>query len=71
VSKFGSGNRATFVSPYLRRPLRPLKKVMIERQDGAEGGQEQPANDLGPNDLGADAAAAQWSALDKRAVVSD
>lgn len=34
MKKFGSGSRATFVSPYLRRPLRPLQKVLNEREEG-------------------------------------
>lgn len=34
MKKFGSGSRATFVSPYLRRPLRPLHKVLTEREEG-------------------------------------
>jgi hypothetical protein len=36
VKKLGSGSRATFVSPYLRRPLRPLHKVLNERDEGDE-----------------------------------
>jgi len=46
VSKFRSGNRATFISPYLRRPLRSLNKVLSERDDQDEDGvPQQPAND--------------------------
>jgi hypothetical protein len=37
VKKLGLGGRATFISPYLRRPLRPLEKVMSERGDHDEG----------------------------------
>jgi len=46
VKKLGSGSRATFVSPYLRRPLRPLDKVLSEREERAEEGTPAlPAND--------------------------
>jgi len=38
VKKLGPGSRATFVSPYLRRPLRPLDKVLSERSDGEDEG---------------------------------
>ena len=36
MKKLGSGSRATFVSPYLRRPLRPLDKVLSEREERDE-----------------------------------
>jgi len=32
LKKSGSSARATFVSPYLRRPLRPLEKVIGDRE---------------------------------------
>ncbi|GAB4363714.1 MAG: hypothetical protein Kow00114_19930 [Kiloniellaceae bacterium] len=38
MKKFGSGSHATFVSPYLRRPLRPLDKVLSEREERTEDG---------------------------------
>lgn len=47
LKKLGPGSRATFVSPYLRRPLRPLSKVLTERDDDGqvEAASQQPAND--------------------------
>jgi hypothetical protein len=46
VTKFGSGSRATFISPYLRRPLRSLNKVLSERDDQDDDGvPQEPAND--------------------------
>lgn len=38
MKRLGPGSRASFVSPYLRRPLRPLDKVLSERSDGEEEG---------------------------------
>lgn len=34
MKKFGSESRVSYVSPYLRRPLRPLDKVLSDRDDG-------------------------------------
>ena len=65
MSKFGSGSRASFVSPYLRRPLRPLKKVLTEREDGVEDGEQQSS------DKTQSETTARWIELHKRAVVSD
>lgn len=44
MKKLGAGSRATFISPYLRRPLRPLDKVLSER--------EERADEAGPDALG-------------------
>lgn len=38
VKKLGAGSRATFISPYLRRPLRPLDKVLSEREEQPDEG---------------------------------
>ena len=38
MKRLGPGSRATFVSPYLRRPLRPLDKVLSERGDAEDEG---------------------------------
>ena len=48
VKKLGSGSRATFVSPYLRRPLRPLDKVLSEREDR----DDESLSTLSANDSG-------------------
>ncbi len=32
MGKTSTGGRATFVSPYLRRPLRPLDKAIEDRE---------------------------------------
>lgn len=46
MKKLGSGSRATFVSPYLRRPLRSLNKVLSERDEEGEAlTGRQAAND--------------------------
>ena len=65
MDKPGTGNRATFISPYLRRPIRPLKTVLGDReQDPLAQPQTAPANDfltervvVGP---------ASWSGKSKR-----
>jgi len=67
VKEFGSGSRATFISPYLRRPLRSLNKVLSERDEEVEEGlPQEPANDSH-----AEAAAAVWHSPRKPFVVSD
>jgi len=67
VKKFGSGARATFVSPYLRRPLRPLDKVLSEREERSEDTVLQdPANDVA-----SDYGSATWGMGRKPAIVSD
>ena len=49
MDKRGAETRATFVSPYLRRPIRPLNKVLNERhQEEVDLGTVQPANDVAP-----------------------
>lgn len=65
MTKVGLGSRATFVSPYLQRPLRPLKKVLIERAEVTDRG-EAPTADLLP-----EAAGANLLERHKRAAVSD
>ena len=37
MKKLGLGGRVSFISPYLRRPLRPLDKVLSERGDHDDG----------------------------------
>jgi hypothetical protein len=67
VRKFGFGSRATFVSPYLRRPLRPLDKVLSERDDQAT--HSGPALVVG--DGTDEATSATWSNVRKPAATSD
>ncbi|GAB4392722.1 MAG: hypothetical protein Tsb0032_09430 [Kiloniellaceae bacterium] len=64
MKKFGSGNRATFVSPYLRRPLRPLNKVLNERDDNGDEGVPPEAANSEPVKL-------TWGRGRKTATVSD
>ncbi|WP_422366967.1 hypothetical protein [Pelagibius sp.] len=46
MDKPGVKNRAMFISPYLRRPIRPLNKVLVEReQETVNLAQSEPAND--------------------------
>ena len=48
MDKPGTEARTVFVSPYLRRPIRPLNKVLSEREEeAADLGAVQPANDVG------------------------
>lgn len=63
MKKFGSGSRATFVSPYLRRPLRPLQKVLNER----EAGDDDPAVALTVTEESADSGSTTWSLSRKAA----
>jgi len=65
VKKLGSGSRATFVSPYLRRPLRPLDKVLNERDDSEGSGAGLMAGEA------AEDAGQAWEAPAKRAAASD
>lgn len=66
MRKLGAASRATFISPYLRRPLRPLDKVLSERE-------VRPADDTA-DALGeprADTAApATWS-MSRKAAASE
>jgi hypothetical protein len=67
LQKTGPGNRATFISPYLRRPLRPLNKVLNEREDrDADAGPRQAASEAV-----SDPAPSPWRRNRKSAVVSD
>lgn len=67
MKKFGSGSRATFISPYLRRPLRPLDRVLREREERSdEDVPAVPAND-GHDAMGP----ATWGLPRKPAVASD
>lgn len=57
VKKLRSGSRATFISPYLRRPLRPLDKVLSEQGDhdeveAAGALRNEAAGDVPPATLG-------------------
>lgn len=67
LKEFGSGSRATFVSPYLRRPLRPLDKVLSERDEGDDDCAEQDI----ANDEQIDARSATWGRERKSAAASD
>lgn len=67
VKKAGSGSRATFVSPYLRRPLRPLQKVLNEREEG----DDDVAAALTVTEEGAESASTTWSLSRKAAGASD
>jgi len=57
VKKLGSGSRATFVSPYLRRPLRPLQKVLSDR----DVGDDEVAAALSVTEESADSGSTTWS----------
>ena len=61
MKKLGSGSRATFISPYLRRPLRPLDKVLSERSDPAD--EDGPA--LRVDSPADEAGSATWGLLGK------
>lgn len=67
MKKLGTASRATFVSPYLRRPLRPLDKVLSERE---EQGEEESSTVTGL-DGGDSLASATWSLPRKPAIASD
>lgn len=67
MKKLGSGSRATFVSPYLRRPLRSLNKVLGER----EGEGEPPAERQAANDGDAGPKRPAWLTHRKPMAVSD
>lgn len=67
MKEFGSGSRATFVSPYLRRPLRPLDKVLSERDEGDDDCGQQDIAD----DEGVDARSATWGRSRKSAAASE
>lgn len=64
MKKLGSGSRATFVSPYLRRPLRPLDKVLNERDEPDSAGAG-----LIPGEVADEAPV--WERPGKRAIASD
>lgn len=67
MNKFGSGSRATFISPYLRRPLRPLHKVLSEREERADDSVlQEPAN----NDA-SEYGSTTWGVVSKSAAASD
>ena len=66
MKKLGSGSRATFVSPYLRRPLRPLQKVLNDRDEGGEDGMSP----LSANDESVESGSATWSHARKAAAAS-
>ena len=67
MNKFGSGSRATFISPYLRRPLRPLHKVLSEREERTDDSVlQEPANDE-VSEYGS----TTWSLVSKSAAGSD
>ena len=67
MNKPGTTSRVTFISPYLRRPLRPLDKVLSEREDRASD--ETPT---APSGQGGDVmGSATWSLPRKSAVGSE
>ncbi|MGF1594884.1 MAG: hypothetical protein ACFCUW_16500 [Kiloniellaceae bacterium] len=66
MKKFGSESRVSYVSPYLRRPLRPLDKVLSERDEGETDG----AAGQRPDDSG-EAGSATWSMSGKPLDASD
>ncbi len=71
MDKPGVKNRAMFISPYLRRPIRPLKKVLVEReQEAVNLAQTEPANDApsGSASGGVFVDPADWVASVKRAL---
>lgn len=67
MKRQGPGGRATFVSPYLRRPLRPLEKVLSERGDGEEGRVVKAYGEAGE----AETERAPWHLLRQPAAASD
>jgi len=68
VDKPGAGNRATFISPYLRRPIRPLKTVLSDReQESLPQAHSSPANDFLTERVVVEPAG--WSGKSKRAVL--
>ena len=66
MKKLGSGSRATFVSPYLRRPLRPLQKVLSDRDEGGD----EVAAVLSVTEESVDSGSATWSFRRKAAAAS-
>lgn len=67
MKRLGPGSRATFVSPYLRRPLRPLDKVLSERSDAEDEGVSALYGEVAE----AGDEAASWHLLRKPAAASD
>lgn len=67
MKKPASGTRDILVSPYLRRPLRPLDKVLSEREGQADscGSPRRAGDGTGK------AASATWSLPHKSAAASD
>ncbi|NIA67632.1 hypothetical protein HBA54_03430 [Pelagibius litoralis] len=58
-----------FISPYLRRPIRPLNKVLSEREQETVGiGSLAPANDLLSDGVTGDSTG--WAERGKRALFS-
>jgi hypothetical protein len=66
VKKLGAGSRATFISPYLRRPLRPLQKVLSEREEREDDATPAPHGE----DSAETAKSAHWR-LPRKSAVSD
>lgn len=70
MDKRGAETRATFVSPYLRRPIRPLNKVLNERhQEEVDLSNVQPANDVAPESFRRERR--RWLDSVKRALFSE
>lgn len=69
VDKPGIKNRAMFISPYLRRPIRPLNKVLSERERETIGLVSlAPANDVLGDGVASDPVV--WDGSAKRAAGS-
>ena len=67
MKKLGPGSRATFISPYLRRPLRTLNKVLSEREE-----EELDVSPRTPaNDARSEVGPVAWTGRGKPAVASD
>ncbi|MGF1630938.1 MAG: hypothetical protein ACFCUT_15800 [Kiloniellaceae bacterium] len=67
MKKLGSGSRATFVSPYLRRPLRPLDKVLNELEERGDDSTSMASSQDGADETGS----ATWSLSGKSIAASD
>jgi hypothetical protein len=67
VKKLGSGSRATFVSPYLRRPLRALDKVLSEREERCDDDAPMASTHDGADETGS----ATWGLSRKSVAASD
>ena len=67
MKKLGSGSRATFVSPYLRRPLRALDKVLSEREERCDDDVSMASTHDGAEETGS----ATWGLSHKSITAAD